>query len=82
MTTNIQIKSNPSINELIGSLSQLDSSTLNYLVASLQQIQRERTQNLEATAAQRFWSLIDLIDWSASDNDTRLKPLSNGEKIN
>ena len=61
----IQLKS-WSLEEVIGQLSQLDTSSLNYIVASLQKVQKERTPlvNPLMMKEEEFWSLMEQIDWS------------------
>lgn len=74
MNTNLQIKSNLSIDDLIGDLSQLDTSTLDYLIHSLQTIRLEKEET-STTEQALFWQLIKKIDWSKDSAEERLKPL-------
>ena len=66
-----------SLEELVGNLHQLDNSTLNYLVKLLKKLQAERGINEEDLMLneQKFWKLIDLIDWKQKENDKILQPL-------
>lgn len=65
---------NPSVDELIDNLSQLDSPTLDYIVSSLNKVQKERTQKTMMPEA-KFWQLIDGIDWKQKQDIYKLKPL-------
>ena len=73
----IQIKSNLSIEELIESLSQLDTNTLNQVVTSLREVQRRRANQPDraAMSEQEFWELVEHIDWNQEDDLARLQPL-------
>ena len=75
--SNIQIKSSLSIEELIESLSQLDTPTLNHVVASLRQIQMKRESQTgdAAMPENEFWELLKKIDWEKEDDQARLQPL-------
>jgi len=70
----LQIKSKKYIDELIGKLSHLDSSALNYALESLQKLQNKKDQNIESEET-AFWQLIDKIDWQKKSDDARLQPL-------
>ena len=72
----IQIKSNLSIDELIGNLSKLDTPTLNYLISSLRKVQvtREQFDSL-AMSEEVFWSFIGKIDWQQEVATQQIKPL-------
>jgi len=72
----IQIKSSVSIEELIGNLSQLDTPTLNYVVAALRKIQltREHPQPT-ALPAEEFWVYMQKIDWKQPKDAAKVKPL-------
>lgn len=77
----IQLKS-WSLEEVIGQLSQLDTSSLNYIVDSLQKVQKERTPlvNPLMMKEEEFWPLMEKIDWGEKrpekDLDTLLKKLA------
>jgi len=72
----IQIKSNLSIEELIGNLSQLDTPTLNYLVTSLRKVQLTREQPEASTMQEEvFWRFIEKIDWKQKEDSRKLTPL-------
>ena len=66
-----------SLEELVGNLHQLDNSTLNYLVKLLKKLQVERgiSEDNLMLEAQKFWKLIDLIDWKQKENDKILQHL-------
>ena len=66
-----------SLEELVGNLNQLDNSTLNYLVNLLKKLQLERGINEENLMLneQKFWKLIELIDWKQKENEKILQPL-------
>lgn len=74
----IQIKSNLSIEELIGNLSQLDTPTLNYLVTSLRKVQLARKQPEASTMPEEaFWNFIEKIDWKQKEDSRKVAPLVN-----
>jgi|GEM_PF-2897888 len=75
----IQIKSNLTIEDLIGNLCELDTPTLNYLVASLRKVQLEREHQSDDIAmnAHEFWNLLKKIDWKQNDDTARLQPVIN-----
>ncbi len=77
--SSIQIKSNLSIEELIESLSQLDTPTLDRIVASLRKVQQRRKSQSDDVAMPEsdFWNLIGKIDWKKKDDEARLSPLVN-----
>ncbi|MEM8528792.1 MAG: DUF4240 domain-containing protein [Bacteroidota bacterium] len=74
MITNLQIKSNLSLDELINDLSQLDTTALQYLISSLQKIKTEKEQE-SISEQQSFWQFIEKIDWIQNNKQERLKPL-------
>lgn len=67
----VQIKSQISIEELIQNLSHLDSSTIDYIVTSLQKVQAKKHQ----AQANQFWDFIKKTDWTATEDRLRLKPV-------
>lgn len=69
----IEVKSKIDIEELIRELRQLDQSTLDYIVTSLQKEQAVRIPKKMETA--QFWALIDKIDFTSSNDPAKLKPL-------
>ena len=77
--SSIQIKSNISIEELIENLSQLDTPTLDHVVASLRKVQLKRKSKSDDVAMPEkvFWALMEKIDWQRDDDETRLQPLVN-----
>ncbi|MEN0003383.1 MAG: DUF4240 domain-containing protein [Bacteroidota bacterium] len=74
----LEIKSKIGIDELLGELRQLDATTLDYLVTSLQEEQQKRLeQPAKKMEITQFWVLIDKIDWSQTKGLTILEPLVN-----
>lgn len=73
----IQIKSNLSVEELIESLSQLDTPTLNHVVTSLRKVQLTReNQPVDAAMPENeFWALLEKINWKKKEDEDRLQPL-------
>lgn len=70
----ISIPPNPSIDELIDNLSQLDSPTLDYIVSSLHKVQKQRTEQT-MMSENEFWRLLQKIDWTQRQDIDKLKPL-------
>ncbi|MEM1119163.1 MAG: DUF4240 domain-containing protein [Bacteroidota bacterium] len=66
-----------SLEELVGSLHQLDNATLNYLVKQLRKLQIERgiTDEPLMLGEAQFWTFIDLIDWTKEADEQVLQPL-------
>lgn len=77
LMSTIQIKSNVSVEELIESLSQLDTPTLNQVVASLRKVQLKRKGQVSVAAMpeSEFWQLLEKIDWKQDNDSARLQPL-------
>jgi len=79
LMSSIQIKSNLSIEELIENLSQLDTPTLDRVVASLRRVKLNRKSHSADLAMPEsdFWVLIDKVDWKKNSDEVRLQPLIN-----
>lgn len=73
----IQIESNLSVEELIEGLSQLDTPTLNQVVASLRKVQLTReNQPTDATMPENeFWALLEKVNWKKNEDEDRLEAL-------
>jgi len=71
----LQIPSNPTIDELIDNLSQLDTPTLNYLVTSLSQVQRER-ESVTMMKEAEFWNLLTKINWRKENDKAKSQTLA------
>jgi len=66
----LSISADSPLNDLIGQLSQLDTSAIKYLISSLQKVERKKVQD-----EQQFWNFIKKIDWLKTNREDQLQPL-------